>query len=102
MEKETRQLYKDPILLAGNEVLVVPIVTVSKAINVVNDDIKGLQALVPKSSAGIDKLLDKNVLAELKLADFDKIHSMHESQTNMQKDFLNGLRQVRLVSKQKD
>ena len=77
---------------AGNEVLVVPPVTVSKAPNVVNDDIKGLQALVSKSSAGIDKLLDKNVLAELKLADFDKIMYLYMNQTNMQKDFFEWLK----------
>ena len=77
---------------AGNEVLVVPPVTVSKAPNVINDDIKGLQALVSKSSAGIDKLLDKNVLAELKLADFDKIMYLYMNQTNMQKDFFEWLK----------
>jgi len=77
---------------AGNEVLVVPPVTVSKAPNVINDDIKGLQALVSKSSAGIDKLLDKNVLAELKLADFDQIMYLYMNQTNMQKDFFEWLK----------
>tara|TARA_B100000900_G_scaffold284749_1_gene244000 strand:- start:750 stop:1874 length:1125 start_codon:yes stop_codon:yes gene_type:complete len=77
---------------AGNEVLVVPPVTVSKAPNVINDDIKGLQALVSKSSAGIDKLLDKNVLGELKLADFDQIMYLYMNQTNMQKDFFEWLK----------
>ena len=87
---------------AGNEVLVVPPVTVSKAPNVVNDDIKGLQALVSKSSAGIDKLLDKNVLAELKLADFDKIMYLYMNQTNMQKDFFEWLKTSKVsVPKQK-
>lgn len=87
---------------AGNEVLVVPPVTVSKAPNVINDDIKGLQALVSKSSAGIDKLLDKNVLAELKLADFDKIMYLYMNQTNMQKDFFEWLKTSKVsVPKQK-
>ena len=87
---------------AGNEVLVVPPVTVSKAPNVINDDIKGLQALVSKSSAGIDKLLDKNVLAELKLADFDQIMYLYMNQTNMQKDFFEWLKTSKVsVPKQK-
>ena len=76
----------------GNDVLAIPPVTVSKAPKVVDNDIKNLQASVSKNAGAIDKLLAKDVLAELKLADFDKILYLYVNQTNMQKDFFEWLK----------
>ena len=76
----------------GNDVLAIPPVTVSKAPKVVDNDIKNLQATVSKNAGAIDKLLAKDVLAELKLSDFDKILYLYVNQTNMQKDFFEWLK----------
>jgi len=76
----------------GNDVLAIPPVTVSKAPIVVDNDIKNLQATVSKNAGAIDKLLAKDVLAELKLSDFDKILYLYVNQTNMQKDFFEWLK----------
>ena len=76
----------------GNDVLAIPPVTVSKAPKVVDNDIKNLQATVSKNAGAIDKLLAKDVLAELKLTDFDKILYLYVNQTNMQKDFFEWLK----------
>ena len=76
----------------GNDILVIPPVTVSKAPKVVDEDIKNLQAMVSRNAGAIDKLLAKDVLAELKLADFDKILYLYVNQTNMQKDFFEWLK----------
>ena len=48
--------------------------------------------MVSRNAGAIDKLLAKDVLAELKLADFDKILYLYVNQTNMQKDFLEWLK----------
>ena len=82
----------------GNDILVVPPVTVTKAPKIVDSEIKDLQAMVNKSASAIDKLLDKNVLAELKLANFSEILYLYMNQTNMQMDFQTWLKDARTVS----
>jgi len=76
----------------GNDVLAIPPVTVSKAPKVIDSDIKDIQAMVSKNAGLIDKLLSKEVLAELKLADFDKMLYLYVNQTNMKKDFFEWLK----------
>jgi len=57
----------------GTEVLVVPPVTVSAAPQVDDTDIKNLQEIISKNRAGIDQILDKNILAKLKISDLPNI-----------------------------
>jgi hypothetical protein len=60
-------------LFQGEEVFVVPPVTVTKAPQVNNDDITQLKQIVSKNAAGIDKLLDQATLTQLKLKNLPQI-----------------------------
>ena len=76
----------------GNDVLVVPPVTVTKAPQVADNEIAEIKSEISKSGSAIDNLLDKNILAELKLADFQDILYLYVNQTNMKTDFFNWLK----------
>ena len=57
----------------GDEVLVVPPVTVTEAPSVNDNEIKNLHQLVSQHAGEIDNLLNAQTLASLKLSDFSKI-----------------------------
>ena len=58
---------KNGNIFQGNEVLVVPPVTVSSAPTVDDTSVNELKAIISKDSAAMDKLLDINALTQLKL-----------------------------------
>jgi len=57
----------------GNEVLVVPPVTVQQPAQIDDESINNLKAVVAQNAQAIDALLDINKLTELKMKDFSKI-----------------------------
>jgi hypothetical protein len=59
--------------MQGNEVFIVPSVTVSKAAQIEDEDINQLKASVSQSGAAIDVLLDTVKLTELKMKDLPQI-----------------------------
>ena len=60
-------------LFQGEEVFVVPPVTVTKAPQVENDEITTLKSIVAKNGAAIDDLLDVSQLTQLKLKNLPQI-----------------------------
>ena len=75
----------------GNDVLVFPPVTVTKGPQIIDKEIQELQAIVSKNASAMDKLLDKNTLAGLKLSDFSDVLYKYVNQTNMKSDFVQWL-----------
>lgn len=66
----------DPNLIKqfqGEEVLVVPPVTVQQPAQIEDEQINNLKAIVSQNAQAIDALLDKTKLAELKMSDFSKV-----------------------------
>ena len=59
--------------MQGNEVFIVPSVTVSKEAQIDDEDINQLKATVAKNAASIDQLLDNASLVALKISDFAKV-----------------------------
>mgnify|MGYP003625063774 FL=1 len=59
--------------MQGNEVFIVPSVTVSKEAQIDDEDINQLKATVAKNAASIDQLLDNAALVALKISDFAKV-----------------------------
>lgn len=57
----------------GNEVLVVPPVTIQEPPQINDSQVKNIQALISKHASSIDSLLDINQLSKLKLSDFSNI-----------------------------
>lgn len=64
---------KDFDMFQGNEVLVVPPVSVEKAPEVDNEELDRLEAVIQKDAKDIDSLLDKNKLRSMQLTNFDDI-----------------------------
>lgn len=81
----------------GNDVLVFPPVTVSKAPKVIDSEIDNLKILISKNSSALDDLLNKQALVQLKLSDFSKILYNYVNQkvdtglTNLGSDFTSWL-----------
>lgn len=75
----------------GNDVLVFPPVTVTKGPQIIDKEIQELQTIVSKNASAMDKLLDKNTLAGLKLSDFSDVLYKYVNQTNMKSDFVQWL-----------
>lgn len=87
----------------GNDVLVFPPVTVTKGPQIIDKEIQELQAIVSKNASAMDKLLDKNTLAGLKLSDFSDVLYKYVNQTNMKSDFVQwlGTSKVSKIKQQK-
>ena len=64
---------KDMSIFQGNQVLVVPPVSVETPPKVNNEQLDRLEAIIKKDAGAIDSLLDINKLRAMKLTDFDKI-----------------------------
>jgi len=64
---------KDLGIFQGNNLLVVPPVSVETPPVVENSEIERLSAIIKKDSADIDKLLNQETLAQMKMVDFPKI-----------------------------
>ena len=58
---------KNGDIFEGNEVLVVPPVTVSDAPSIDNTSVKELKAIISKDAAAMDSLLDINTLTQMKM-----------------------------------
>lgn len=88
---------KNSDVFQGNEVLVLPPVVAQEPPQVNDDHIKELQAMLSKSAGAIDKLLDDNILTQLKLKKLPELfYSYMNSKvdtglTNLGGDFLQWL-----------
>ena len=61
------------LMMQGNEVFIVPSVTVSKPAQIDDDDINQLKAVVAANAQGIDSMLDVNTLTQMQMKDLPKI-----------------------------
>ena len=61
------------LMMQGNEVFIVPSVTVSKPAQIDDDDINQLKAVVAGNAQGIDSMLDVNTLTQMQMKDLPKI-----------------------------
>ena len=64
---------KDLSVFQGNQVLVVPPVSVETPPKVNNEQLDRLEAIIKKDAGAIDSLLDKNKLRAMQVSDFDEI-----------------------------
>jgi hypothetical protein len=64
---------KNGDIFEGNEVLVVPPVTVSDAPSIDDSSVKELKAIISKDAAAMDTLLDQNTLTQLKLKKLSEV-----------------------------
>ena len=64
---------KDLSIFKGNQVLVVPPISVETPPKVNNEQLDRLEAIIKKDAQAIDSLLDKNKLQQMKVSDFDEI-----------------------------
>ena len=72
-EKGRTMPVKDLNMIQGNDVLAIPPTTVNKSQTVDVSAVNQLKGIIQQSSSGIDKLLDRNALAGMKLADFPNL-----------------------------
>ncbi len=64
---------KDLDIFQGNNLLVVPPVTIEQPAQVPNEELDRLEQIIKKDSADIDSLLDGNKLRQMQMTDFPKI-----------------------------
>jgi len=64
---------KDLEIFQGNDLLVVPPVSIEQPAQVDSPEIDRLEQIIKKDSADIDSLLDQNKLRQMKMTDFPKI-----------------------------
>jgi len=64
---------KDLDIFEGNQLLVVPPVTIEQPAQVPNEELARLEQIIKKDSADLDSLLDENKLRQMKMTDFPKI-----------------------------
>ena len=64
---------KDLEIFEGNQLLVVPPVTIEQPAQVPNEELARLEQIIKKDSADLDSLLDENKLRQMKMTDFPKI-----------------------------
>ena len=64
---------KDLDIFQGNQLLVVPPVTIEQPAQVPNEELARLEQIIKKDSADLDSLLDVNKLTQMKMKDFPKI-----------------------------
>jgi len=96
-EDGTESPLKQFDMFQGNDLFVIPPVTVSEAPKVDESSVKKLEALVTKNANSIDSFLDRNKLAQMKVSDFaDILYSYTNSKVdtgldNLGRDFLKWL-----------
>lgn len=84
-------------MFQGNELFVIPPVTVSETPKVDESSVKKLEALINKNASSIDSFLDKSKLQQMKVSDFaDILYSYINSKVdtgldNLGRDFLKWL-----------
>lgn len=84
-------------MFQGNDLFVIPPVTVSEAPTVDESSVKKLEALINKNASSIDSFLDKSKLQQMKVSDFaDILYSYTNSKVdtgldNLGRDFLKWL-----------
>jgi hypothetical protein len=82
---------KNGDIFEGNEVLVVPPVTVSDAPSIDDSSVKELKAIISKDAAAMDSLLDINTLTQLKLKKLSEVfYSYMNSKVDTGLDNLGG------------
>ena len=72
-EKGRTMPVKDLNMIQGTDVLAIPPTTVNKSQPVDVSAVNQLKGMIQQSSSGVDKLLDRNALAGMKLADFPNL-----------------------------
>lgn len=72
---------QDKDIFRGNEVLVVPPVTVERPVEIDDTKIKELETSIKQNAAGIDELLNKTELAQMQLTDFANILYTYTNQS---------------------
>tara|TARA_R110000787_G_scaffold2739_1_gene10577 strand:+ start:1769 stop:4051 length:2283 start_codon:yes stop_codon:yes gene_type:complete len=88
---------KDLDIFQGNQLLVVPPVTIEQPAQVPNEELARLEQIIKKDSADLDSLLDVNKLAQMKMKNFpDIIYKYMNSKVdtgldNLGKDFVKWL-----------
>ncbi len=98
---------KDLGIFQGNNLLVVPPVSVETPPEVENAEIERLADLIKKDSADIDSLLDESKLTQMKMKDFPKIiyrymnSKVDTGLDNLGKDFVKWLTSSNVVSRVK-
>ena len=97
----------DKDIFQGNEVLVVPPVSVERPADVNNEEIVQLEQLINRNAAGIDELLNKQELAQLQMKDFPQVlyaYTNSKVDTGLQNlgaDFAQWLEQRKQISDRK-
>ena len=98
---------QDTNIFAGNEVLVVPPISVEKPAQVDSQQLNRLAQLVDNNSTGIDTLLDKQALRQLQLSNFSEILYAYTNSKvdtglqNLGKDFEQWLQGSKLSERKK-
>jgi hypothetical protein len=98
---------KNADIFQGNDVLVVPPVTVERPAEVNNTQVAQLEQLVKKNAAGIDELLNTEALQQMQLSDFAKILYAYTNSkvdtglTNLGSDFVQWVQARNQLSQKK-
>jgi len=98
---------KNADIFQGNDVLVVPPVTVERPAEVNNTQVTQLEQLVKKNAAGIDELLNTEALQQMQLSDFAKILYAYTNSkvdtglTNLGSDFVQWVQARNQLSQKK-
>jgi hypothetical protein len=72
-ETGAESMLKDPNIFLGNEVVVVPPISVERPADAPNDDIRQLEAIIKQNAAGIDELLNIQTLTAAKMKAFPQM-----------------------------
>jgi hypothetical protein len=72
-ETGAESMLKDPNIFLGNEVVVVPPISVERPADAPNDEIRQLEAIIKQNAAGIDELLNIQTLTAAKMKAFPQM-----------------------------
>ena len=94
-------------IFQGNEVLVVPPVSVERPAEVDNQQLAQLEAVIKQNAAGIDELLNTESLKQMQLSDFAKVLYAYTNSkvdtglTELGKDFIQWIQSRKQLSQKK-
>ena len=97
----------DKDIFLGNDVLVVPPISVERPADAPNEEIAQLEQMIKQNAAGLDELLNQQELAQKQMKDFPKIiyayvnSKVDSSLDNLGADFAQWLEQRKQVSDRK-
>ena len=97
----------DKDIFLGNDVLVVPPISVERPADAPNEEIAQLEALIKKNAAGLDELLNQQELTRMQMKDFPKVlyaytnSKVDTSLENLGGDFAQWLEQRKQISDRK-